>query len=77
MADYIITEARVDVADGGMACGPVSGPVIGEAKFTSDDGAYFYLSLAEVDGIPNFFKTPASTFEKHLETDIDEEFWKG
>ena len=56
MSRYKVLEARCEVGNGGMACGPVSGPVIGEIHLQGDNGEDFYLCDAEVDGIPNIYK---------------------
>ena len=66
MARYRVLEAKCGVGAGGMACGPVSGPVVGEIKLADESGKEFYLCLAEVDGIPNWFKTDRSTIDEQL-----------
>ena len=66
MARYRVLEAKCGVGTGGMACGPVSGPVVGEIKLADESGKEFYLCLAEVDGIPNWFKTDRSTIDEQL-----------
>ena len=72
MARYRVMEAKCGVGSGGMACGPVAGPVVGEIKLADEDGDGFYLCLAEVDGIPNWFKTDRSTIDEQL-SDEDED----
>ena len=72
MARYRVMEAKCGVGAGGMACGPVAGPVVGEIKLADEDGDGFYLCLAEVDGIPNWFKTDRSTIDEQL-SDEDED----
>ena len=66
MARYRVLEAKCGVGAGGMACGPVSGPIVGEIKLADESGKEFYLCLAEVDGIPNWFKTDRSTIDEQL-----------
>ena len=75
MTRYRVLEAKCGVGVGGMACGPVAGPVVGEIKITDEDGDEFYLCLAEVDGIPNWFKTDRSTIEEQLSDEADEEMY--
>ena len=72
MARYRVMEAKCGVGAGGMACGPVAGPVVGGIKLADEDGDGFYLCLAEVDGIPNWFKTDRSTIDEQL-SDEDED----
>ena len=73
MARYFIEEVKCDIGVGGMACGPVAGPIVAEAKVREDNGESFYLSLAEVDGCPNFFKTEESTYDMQVSMDMTEE----
>lgn len=47
-----------------------------EVELLSDEGKTLFLSLAECEGIPNMYKTDASTFEKHFEDPIDEAFFE-
>ena len=74
MARYRVLEAKCGVARGGMACGPVGGPVVGEIKLADENGKEFYLCLAEVDGIPNWFKTDRSTIDEQIEETSEEVF---
>lgn len=66
MIRYKVLAAKSGVGAGGFACGPVSGPVIGEIKIADENGSEFYLCLAEVDGIANWFKTDRSTIDDQL-----------
>ena len=75
----LITSARYEVTDGGMACGPVSGSVIAEVGFRTPDGEEFFISCAEVMGIPNFYKTERSVIDEEVKVEnsggeFDEEF---
>ena len=72
MARYFIKNARFGADKGGSACGPMCGPVVAEIEVKSDDGEIFYMSLAEVDGIPNFFKSEKPMFEMHLDSENDD-----
>ena len=74
MARYRVLDAKCGVGAGGMACGPVGGPVIGEVKLADESGEEFYLCLAEVDGIPNWFKTDRSTIDEQIEETSEEIF---
>ena len=74
MARYRVLEAKCGVGAGGMACGPVSGPVVGEIKLADESGKEFYLCLAEVDGIPNWFKTDRSTIDEQIEETSEDVF---
>ena len=73
MARYFIMNAKAGVGEGGMACGPVAGPIVAEAELRNEAGQEFFISLAEVDGMPNFFKTGYSTFREQLTFDMDDE----
>ena len=73
MTRYKVVEARCGLGNGGMACGPVSGPVIGEIHLQGDNGDDFYLCNAEVDSIPCMFKTPMSTIDDQINESIFDE----
>ena len=74
MARYRVLEAKCGVGVGGMACGPVGGPVVGEIKLADENDEEFYLCLAEVDGIPNWFKTDRSTIDEQIKETSEEVF---
>ena len=73
MARYFIEDVKCELGAGGMACGPVAAPVVAEAKVKDDTDEVFYLSLAEVDGIPNFFQTTESTYDILVSPDMTDE----
>ena len=79
MKDYMISEIKYGEIGGGVACGPIGGYPIAEAKFIAKDGETFYISYVNVDGIPQFYKTDISTLDKQIElfddVDKNEEFW--
>ena len=75
MARYRVLEAKCGVGAGGMACGPVGGPVVGEIKLADENGNEFLLCLAEVDGIPNWFKTDRSTIDGQLSDEAEDELY--
>lgn len=74
MANYFIEEVFYGEGEGGLACGPVCGPSVSEVKVKTDAGESFYLSLADIEGIFQFFKTDVSTFEMQLT--MSDEFLK-
>ena len=55
MSRFFIEDVKCGVGEGGMACGPVDGPVGTEVKVKTNNGEFFYMTLAEMMGIPNFF----------------------
>lgn len=72
MKRYRVLEAKCGVGEGGFACGPVGGPVIAEIRLSDEDNSAFYLSLVEVDGVANWFRTDRSTIDELLSEDNDE-----
>lgn len=77
MKKLFVEDVRVGETEGGIACGPCGGNVIVEVKFHDEDGKVFYISNAEVEGIPNFYMTDESTFDLQMEEDFEgnEEFF--
>ena len=75
MARYRVMEAKCGIGAGGMACGPVAGPVVGEIKLADESGDEFYLCLAEVDGIPNWFRTDRSTIDEQLSDEAEDDLY--
>lgn len=73
MARYFIEDVKCGLGAGGMACGPVSGPVVAEVKVKDNNDKVFYLSLAEVDGFPNFFQTTESTYDMQVSQEMTDE----
>ncbi|MDO4460748.1 MAG: hypothetical protein Q4C42_11845 [Clostridia bacterium] len=69
MSGFFIEDIRCGVGEGGMACGPVSGPVVAEAKIRDDNGDIFFMCLVEVDGLPMFFKTEEGAYDYHMSED--------
>ena len=75
-----ITFAKRAESDDGMACGPVPGAVFAEAGFRKADGEEFFISCAEVEGIPNFYKTDRSVIDEAVymdenDRDGESDFW--
>ena len=75
MARYRVMEAKCGIGAGGMACGPVAGPVVGEIKLADESGDEFYVCLAEVDGIPNWFRTDRSTIDEQLSDEAEDDLY--
>ena len=77
MKKFLVEDVKVGVSKGGIACGPVPGCVVAEARIrdTEEDNVKYY-SLAEVESIPNFFETDISTYDQQIEDDSDDQaFW--
>ena len=72
MTRYFIESAKYGVGEGGFACGPVEGPVVAEVKVKTENEE-FYMTLAEIYGIPNFYKSNESVYDFLVDPDIDEE----
>ena len=73
MKNYFIESVKCDVANGGMACGPVSGPVVAEALVKDEENSSSYIGLVEVDGMPNFYQSESSYFDSLIDDDMPEE----
>ena len=67
MMKYLIRSADRGADEGGMACGPVGGADVAEAEFEDENGNVFWLSLAEFDGLPNFYRTDRPTFDFQID----------
>ena len=77
MKKLFVEDVKVGVSKGGMACGPVSGSVVAEVCIRDlEEKTVKYYSLSEVEGIPNFFETDDSTYDRQIEELDDEEFWE-
>ena len=72
MTRFYIEDIRRGQESNGMACGPVSGVIIAEAKIKTREETY-YICLTDVDGIPIFFKTKDSTFDRQLSLEEDDD----
>lgn len=76
MKKYLIKDVKVGVSKGGIACGPVSGSVVAEVCIRDQEtGTEKFCSLTEVEGIPNFFETDESTYDRQIEEVDDQAFW--
>lgn len=73
MKRYLIEEAKCGVTEGGMACGPVPGVVVASLK-VNDGKCVRWLSLSEVDGIPNLIVTDEDIYDTLITDDFSDEF---
>ena len=74
MKRYLIENAKCDLTDVGM--GPGSPNIAAAVQFKSGRTEK-WLSMVEVDGIPNFYLTKQDIFDKLVEEDYDDEdFWE-
>lgn len=78
MSKFLIENIQVGISEGGIACGPVSGHVVAEARIrNTDNGIVTYHALAEVEGTLNFTETDESTYDIQIaENYDDEEAWE-
>ena len=76
MKRYFIETAQCGITKGGMACGPVFGHVVVTIQF-NDGSKTQWLSLVEVEGIPNVFLSDKDIHEALVAEDFDDkEFTK-
>ncbi len=73
MSRYLIKEVKCEVANGGMACGPISGPVVA-AVFYEHDGEEQWLHAVEVEGILNVFIMKDDIYDVLLKDDYDGDY---
>ncbi len=73
MKKYLIEDVKCAISAGGFACGPISGNPIVSIRFKDGDETR-WLSLVEVEGIPNCFLTEEDIHEKLISEDFDDEF---
>lgn len=71
MSRYFIENAKCGVTEGGMGCGPISGNVVATIQF-KDGNATQWLSLVEVEGIPNVYLTEKDVFEDLVAEDFED-----
>lgn len=71
MKRYFIETAKCGITAGGMACGPVPGHVVTTIKFNAG-GESKWLSLVEVEGIPNVFLTDKDIYEDLMKDDYND-----
>lgn len=63
MKRYFIETVKCDVMTGGIACGPIGGEVVASVRF-NDGSASQWISLVEVDGIPNLYLTDKADYSR-------------
>lgn len=73
MKKLFVEDVRIGESEGGIACGPCGGSLVVEVRFHDEDGKVFYISNNEYEGIPNFFMTDESAFDRMIEEDFDNE----
>ena len=73
MGRYYIEECKCGVAPGGVACGPVEGSVNASVKVTFDDKTK-WITNSEFAGLPSFYMTDESIYERFIENDMSAEF---
>ncbi len=74
---FQVKSISIGQGNGGRGCdGWCPGPEINEIKVHDAQGEEYYLSLAYVDGCPNYFKTKKSTFLSQVQEIDDEKFWE-
>ncbi len=71
MDKYFINECKCDVAKG--ICGPGSNTVVATVKYTKDNETK-WLTNIEVTGLPGFYITDKSIYEKAINNNLDEQF---
>ena len=71
MKRFLIEDVRVGISQGGIACGPVPGNVIGEIVLRDEDGKATYHCMAEVSGTLNFYESEASIYQGQIDEDFD------
>ena len=71
MSRYFIENAKCGVTEGGMGCGPISGNVVATIQF-KEGNATQWLSLVEVEGIPNVYLTEKDVFEDLVAEDFED-----
>ncbi len=73
MKRYYIEEVKSSISAGGFACGPISGNPVVTIRFKDGDETK-WLSLVEVEGLPNCFLTDEDIHEKLVAEDFDDDF---
>ena len=68
----MIEDAKCGITEGGMGCGPVDGNVVVTVRFKEDNKTQ-WLSLVEVDGIPNVFLFDRDAHDDIVKEDLDNE----
>ena len=72
MKRFFIEDVKCGITEGGFACGPVGGNVVVTIQF-KEEGKTQWLSLVEVDGIPNVFLFDKDVHDELVKEDFDNE----
>ena len=67
---FYIESAKCGTGDEELYWGPMEIPTVAEVKIKTECGEIFYMSLAEVVGLPNVYKTEKSVFDMQCKPDI-------
>ena len=71
MRNIVIEDAQVGITAGGMACGPVMGHVVAEARIREGEKISYY-GLVVVEGIHLFYHKDESRYEMEIAEEYDE-----
>ena len=66
----IIKNIRYGIAEGGIACGPVSGSVIATIEYEDEKGIH-YLYNCEFDGIPSIYLSDKDIYDTLMKEELD------
>ena len=70
MKRYIIEDAKCGIPEGGVACGPADGNVVATVRFR-DGGKSRWISLVDVEGIPNVYLSDRDMHEELVKEDLE------
>jgi hypothetical protein len=73
MSNFYVIETKTTMSAGGFACGPVPGNVGAEAHVRDEEGKEYYVSLVEVTGIPNFYKSQDDILNELVDPDVNDQ----
>lgn len=74
MKKIIIEDVKVGVSKGGMACGPVSGHVVAEARIRKAGNKISYYGLVEVGGTADFYESPESQYDIEINEEYSDDY---
>ncbi len=72
MEKIIIADIKCGESEGGFACGPCGGNWILELKLLRENGAEYYAGVVEVYGMPNFWLSETSRYQKEIDMDYED-----
>ncbi|WP_022757469.1 hypothetical protein [Butyrivibrio fibrisolvens] len=73
MGKYYIDDVKCGLEKGGMACGPGFGTVVASVK-VSDGSKSFWLTNAEVEGLPGFYMSDEDIYDRLINISADDDF---